>query len=112
MIRHIIVFKLSSNSTQEAINDAINGMCALENKLFGILRVIAGESYFHDEKSTRFFSEGMSHSIIIDFVNENALDNFFHDPITHSAKDAVVKIAEGGYAGIVGLNLSGRSEQK
>lgn len=105
MIRHTILFKLNSTATVETIDHAINSMCSLQAKLPGVLQVIAGECYFHDDKSTNFFSEGMSHSIMIDFVDQNALNNFFNDPITHPAKDAVVNITEGGYAGIVGFDF-------
>ena len=107
MIRHTIVFKLNSNATAETINHAINSMCALQTTLSGIERVIAGECYFHDDKSVNFFSEGMSHCIMIDFIDRHALDNFFKNPMTHSAKDAVIHIAEGGYAGIVGFDFIG-----
>ncbi len=105
MIRHTIVFKLNSTATVEKIDHAINSMCSLQSKLPGILRVTAGECYFHDEKSTQFFSEGMSHSIMIDFIDQHALDNFINNPITHLAKDAVLIISEGGYAGIVGFDF-------
>lgn len=105
MIRHTILFKLKPNVTVETIDHAINSMCNLKNKLPGILRVIAGECYFHDDKSTAFFSEGISHGISIDFDDQSALDQFFKDPITHPAKNEIISIADGGYEGIVGFDF-------
>lgn len=105
MIRHTILFKLKSNTTIESVDHAINSMCDLKSKLPGIIRVVAGECYFHDEKSTEFFSEGISHGISIDFVDQNALDQFFKDSVTHPAKEAVVSVAEGGYKGIIGFDF-------
>lgn len=105
MIRHTILFKLKPSVTAEQLDSAINGICDLKNKLDGILSIIAGECYFHDEKSTEFFSDAVSHGISIDFVDRAALDRFFKDPITHSAKNAIVNISEGGYQGIVGFDF-------
>ena len=105
MIRHTILFKMKSTTSAEEIDHAINSMCDLQNKLPGILRIIAGECYFHDDKSTSFFSEGLSHGISIDFVDQNALDRFFKDSLAHPAKDEIVNIAEGGYEGIIGFDF-------
>ena len=71
----------------------------------GILSIVAGECHFHDDKSTDFFSKGVSHAISIDFQDQASLDKFFNDHITHPAKNAIVNISEGGYQGIVGFDL-------
>lgn len=105
MIRHTILFKLRSHVTLDELDSAINGICELKNKLEGMLSIVAGECYFQDDKSTSFFSEAVSHGISIDFVDQTALERFFKDPITHPAKDAIVKIAEGGYDGIIGFDF-------
>jgi len=87
------------------IDDAINAMCELQNTLSGIFSIVAGECHFHDDKSTQFFTDGVSHAISIDFQDQASLDRFFNDAVTHPAKDGIVSISEGGYQGIVGFDL-------
>lgn len=108
MIRHTILFKVKSNATQDDINDAMSSMKELENKLSGIFAIYMDECCFHDEKSREFFIKNIqdiSHAISIDFVDQNALDNFFHNPVTLTAKNKIVNIALNGYQGIIGFNL-------
>jgi uncharacterized protein (DUF1330 family) len=106
MIRHIILFKVNPDVSEHLTESAIKNMCALKDKLPGILEIVGGQCQFHNEKSTHFFSGAVSHSIIIDFEDKNALNTFFNDPITHPAKNDIVNIAEGEYAGIVGFDLN------
>jgi hypothetical protein len=108
MIRHTILFKVKSNVTQDDINDALFSMNELKNKLNNIFAIHTDECHFHDEKSKDFFMhhmQGVSHAISIDFVDQNALDNFFANPITVPAKNKIVNIAENGYQGIIGYDL-------
>jgi hypothetical protein len=105
MIRHTILFKVKAAVSIQEIDDAIHAMCNLQKILPGIFAIVAGECHFHDGKSTDFFSEAVSHAISIDFMDQAGLDRFFNDPITYSAKNMIVNIAEGGYAAIVGFDL-------
>jgi len=106
MIRHTILFKIKASATPEELNFAITNIYRLKNKLKGIISILAGECYFQDEKSTAFFSAAVSHGIFIDFDDQTALERFLKDPITHPAKESIVKIVEGGYDGIVGFDLA------
>lgn len=103
MIRHIILFKVKPSAS--AVNKAIADFLTLKDMLPGILSIIGSECHFHEdaikEKAHQFFT----HAISIDFKDENALDRFFHDPITHPAKDGIVNIVEDGYEGIIGFEL-------
>ena len=83
----------------------------LGNKLPGIFAIKTDECHFHDEKSRDFFTHsmrGVSHTISIDFVDQEALDNFFNNPVTYPAKNSIVKITENGYNGIVGFDLENK----
>jgi len=109
MIRHIILFKVKSNVSDNEIESAVAKMCALKGKLSGLLSCVGGECQFHDEKSTSFFSSAVSHSITMDFKNKIARDIFLNDPITNPAKDAIVNIATFGYQDIVGFDMDDSS---
>jgi len=109
MIRHTILFKVKSNAADVEIDNALAAMRELENILPDVFSVDTGECQFHDEKSKFFFTykmlQGVTHAVSIDFMNENALEDFFVNPATRTAKELVVKIAENGYKGIIGFDL-------
>lgn len=109
MIRHTILFKVKQNAVEFEINEALAAMRQLAQKLPGVFAVNAGECQFHDEKSRFFFTykmlQGVTHAVAIDFKDENALEDFFENPVTKPAKELVVKIAENGYKGIIGFDL-------
>jgi len=109
MIRHTILFKVKQSAVEFEINEALAAMRQLEKTLSGVFAVDAGECQFHDEKSRFFFTykmlQGATHAVSIDFVDENALEEFFENPVTKTAKELVVKIAENGYKGIIGFDL-------
>jgi hypothetical protein len=112
MIRHTILFNVKSNVSTQEIEEALTAMQELGNKLPGIFAINTGECNFHDEKSRIFFAYkmhmGVSHTVSIDFMDENALENFFQSPVTHPAKNAIIKIAVNGYNGIVGFDLENK----
>ena len=112
MIRHTIMFNVKSDVSTQEIEAALTAMQELRNKLPGIFAITTGECNFHDEKSRLFFSYkihmGVSHTVSIDFVDENALEDFFQNPVTHPAKNAIIKIAVNGYNGIVGFDLENK----
>ncbi|NNM59962.1 MAG: Dabb family protein [Legionellales bacterium] len=101
MIRHTILFKVKPSVTKQAIEMAIAHFIALKNKLPGIISFLGGECEFHEESANRRFT----HVFFIDFENEATLDTFFHDAVTHPAKEEIIRIAEGGYEGLTGFNL-------
>lgn len=109
MIRHTILFKVKSNVTDAEIDSALASMKELKNILPDVFSVDTGECQFHDEKSRLFFTykmlQGVTHAVSIDFFNEQALEDFFVNPATKTAKELVVKIAENGYKGIIGFDL-------
>lgn len=109
MIRHTILFKVKQNAADFEIDETLAAMRELARVLPGVFAVDVGECQFHDEKSRFFFTykmlQGVTHAISIDFKDENALEDFFVNPVTSAAKDLVVKIAENGYKGIIGFDL-------
>lgn len=112
MIRHTILFKVKQNALEFEIDEALIAMRTLAQTLPGVFAVDAGECQFHDEKSRFFFTykmlQGATHAVSIDFKDEDALEDFFINPATKNAKDLVIKIAEGGYKGIIGFDLENK----
>tara|TARA_R110000868_G_scaffold208838_3_gene458387 strand:- start:3504 stop:3848 length:345 start_codon:yes stop_codon:yes gene_type:complete len=109
MIRHTILFKVKSTVADAEIDNALAAMKELETVLPDVFSVDTGECQFHDDKSKFFFTykmlQGVTHAVSIDFMNENALEDFFVNPATKIAKELVVRIAENGYKGIIGFDL-------
>lgn len=105
MIRHTILFKIKPGVSSQITHNAIENICALKNKLSGIVSIMGGECTYHSEMSARFFKDVMSHSISIDFKDKAAYDAFINDPVTKPAKENLVKIVERGYDGIIGLDF-------
>jgi len=109
MIRHTILFKVKQNAADFEIVEALAAMRELAQVLPAVFAVDVGECQFHDEKSSFFFTykmlQGVTHAVSIDFKDECAWEDFFVNPLTQTAKDLVVKIAENGYKGIIGFDL-------
>lgn len=112
MIRHTILFKVKSNIANDEIQHALFMMEELQHRLSGVFAINTGECQFHDEKSKDFFTHGMlqgvTHAVSIDFFDQDSLDNFFNNPITHPAKETIIRIAENGYNGIIGFDLENK----
>jgi len=100
MLRHIILFNAKPTVSQTIITQAKAKFLALKNHLPGIVDMMIGECQYHEDNKLLF-----SHAICIDFKNQNALEDFFNNPITHPAKNAVIDIVVNGYAGISGFNI-------
>jgi hypothetical protein len=109
MIRHTILFKVKQNAADFEVDEALTAMRELAQSLSGVFAVDVGECQFHDEKSRFFFTykmlQGVTHAVSIDFKDESELEDFFVNPVTKTAKDLVVKIAENGYKGVIGFDL-------
>lgn len=103
MIRHTVLFKLRSNVSKQEVERIFTDILGLTNSLAGILSITGGTCYFHDvaENESQLFSHGFS----IDFQDKKARDAFLNNPITHPVKDNILKIADGGQAGIYGFDF-------
>lgn len=105
MIRHMILFKINQAIPLASVENALKDFIEVKKQLPGILEIIAGECQFHDDKSSYFFNDSVSHCISIDFQDKTAYDRFLQDPITHPAKNGLVNIVEGGYEGLIGFDF-------
>lgn len=92
----------------EEIQDALAYFQSYEKKLSKVLSIFVGECQFHDDKSVQYFMRNIvnaSHCISIDFMDRQALTEFFDDPLMLEAKKKIVRITEGGYGAIVAFDL-------
>lgn len=109
MIRHNIIFKAKPDASDEQVTEAIDGLCMHDRDLRNVFSIMGGKCHMHDEKSTNFFmhdiAHGATHCISIDFINRQALEDFFNNPALLAAKEGIVAVAEGGYEGIVAFDL-------
>lgn len=101
MIRHTILFKAKSGLSEQVIKMACDDFLALKNQIPGIVTMIGGKCEPHEGKGANVFS----HAFSIDFLDEKAMNLFLTDPVTHPAKEGIVNIAAGGYAGLMGFDL-------
>jgi hypothetical protein len=105
MIRHTILFKAKPSISEQVITSAIANFLTLKDKLPGVATIIGGKCSFHEAKVAERANHFFTHAFSIDFKDEDALNTFFSDPVTHSAKDDILNIAVGGYEGIIGFEL-------
>ncbi|HEV2613589.1 MAG TPA: Dabb family protein [Gammaproteobacteria bacterium] len=101
MIRHTILFKTKAGLSEQVIEAACADFLSLKKKLPGIVTMVGGRCALHEGKGSNVFS----HAFSIDFLDKKAMNLFLTDPVTHPAKDGIVNIAEGGYAGLMGFDL-------
>jgi hypothetical protein len=103
MIRHTVLFKLKSDVSKLEVERIFTDILGLTNRLVGILAITGGTCYFHDqdEGESQIFSHGFS----IDFQDKKSRDAFVNNPITHPVKNNILKIADGGQAGIYGFDF-------
>lgn len=102
MIRHNVLFKIISTVKDTEIDATLKLLFDLKNVLPGLIRIAAGKCRFHEKfpaQSDRLY--GFS----IDFEDENAYSNFLNNPVTHPAKEALLKIIVDGYAGLYGFDV-------
>jgi len=101
MIRHNVLFKIKSTVNDSEIDAAFDLLFDLKNVLPGFIRIAAGKCRFHEnypEQIDRLY--GFS----IDFEDEDAYSNFLNNPVTHPAKEALLKMVINGYEGLYGFD--------
>ena len=106
MIRHTVLFRVNPATSKQTIDVIFSELQELKNKLPGIIAIVGGKCHFHEdfvEQNSKHFTHGFS----IDFKDNNALDAFFKDPVTHPVKEKIVAVTVGGYNSIIGFEFEG-----
>ncbi|PQA72550.1 Dabb family protein [Brucella oryzae] len=96
MIRHIVLIKFSSELDAAQIQERLQAIVALKDKIGGILSITAGEN-----SSPENLEKGFRHGFVVDFADSAARDIYLPHPEHAKVGKSLVEAAEGGIEGIL-----------
>lgn len=96
MIRHVVLINFRPELDGTAINQALNSVAGLKDKIDGILAVTAGAN-----TSPEKLEKGFRHGFVVDFRDAAARDAYLPHPEHVKVGKALVEAARGGIAGIL-----------
>jgi len=102
MIKHTVLFKIKKEVSQREIDSIFSELKELKNKLPGINSIVGGKCHFIENAEDKLPA---SHGFTIDFLDENARDNFLTNPICNSVKEHIIQSIEGGYESLFGFEF-------
>lgn len=100
MIRHIVLTKFKSETSENKIAEIYTGLFALVDKLPGAMRFTGGRS-----QSPEQIERGYMHGFVIDFESWDALKNYADNEEHKALGGQLVENAIGGIDGILVLDL-------
>jgi hypothetical protein len=100
MIRHIVLTKFKSETSENKIAEIYTGLSALVDKLPGAMSFIGGRS-----QSPEQIERGYMHGFVIDFESWDALKNYADNEEHKALGGQLVENAIGGIDGILVLDL-------
>jgi len=96
MIRHIVLIKFRPELEAAQIEERLQSVVALKDKIGGILSVTAGEN-----NSPENLEKGFRHGFVVDFADDAARDAYLPHPEHAKVGKSLVEAAEGGIEGIL-----------
>lgn len=102
MIRHNVLFKIKPTVKDSEIDAAFKLIFDLKAVLPGFIRAAAGKCHFHENYPAQV---DRLYGFSIDFENEDAYNTFLNNPVTHPAKEALLKMIIDGYEGLYGFDV-------
>ncbi|OSQ38785.1 Dabb family protein [Thalassospira mesophila] len=100
MIRHIVLIKFKSDTSEQTIQTLFDRLAALGEQLPGMRDFDASPSL-----SPEGLEQGFKHGICIDFVDEAARDTYLELPAHKALGGELVGLADGGINGLVVVDL-------
>ena len=100
MIRHIVLTKFKSETSQDTIAAIYAGLSALTDQLPGAQNFVGGRS-----ESPEQIERGYMHGFVIDFDSWEALQTYADNKTHKMLGGRLVENAEGGIAGILVLDI-------
>lgn len=76
MIKHIVLFKFTPDTTPQQVETLANELALLQNKIAGIVDYVWGKS-----ASIEHLEKGFTHGFIMTFADEGARDAYVPHPI-------------------------------
>ncbi|WP_273791975.1 Dabb family protein [Brucella anthropi] len=96
MIRHIVLIKFRPELAAVEIEEKLQAVVALKDRIGGILSITAGEN-----NSPENLEKGFRHGFVVDFTDEAARDAYLPHPDHVKVGKSLVEAAEGGIEGIL-----------
>ena len=84
MIEHIVLLKVKSDISEQAVNSMVNALRELKSQIPGIVDLSVG-------KNTSERSQGFTHGLVVRFRDREALETY----LPHPAHQDVVKMRIG-----------------
>jgi hypothetical protein len=75
VLRHIVLYKFKPEITPQQVQEVVEAFSALPRKIGGILAFEHGTNVSRENKS-----EGFTHSFLVTFVDQDALDKYLMNP--------------------------------
>lgn len=75
MLRHIVLLKLKEDTTEEQLEEMVENLKALKDKIPGIISVSAGRNSSPEDRDL-----GFNYCFLIDFENAEARNNYLPHP--------------------------------
>ena len=100
MIRHIVLTKFKSETSENKIAEIYSGLSALVDKLPGAMSFTGGRSQRPEQ-----IERGYMHGFVIDFESWDALKNYADNEEHKALGGQLVENAIGGIDGILVLDL-------
>lgn len=100
MIRHIVLTKFKTETSEGTIAEIYAGLSALTDKLPGAQNFVGGRS-----ESPEQIERGYMHGFVIDFDSWEALQTYADNETHKMLGGRLVENAEGGIAGILVLDI-------
>lgn len=100
MIRHIVLTKFKSETSENKIAEIYSGLSALVDKLPGAMSFTGGRSHSPEQ-----IERGYMHGFVIDFESWDALKNYADNAEHKALGGRLVENAIGGIDGILVLDL-------
>jgi len=95
MIRHIVLVKFRSELGAAQIEEKLQAVVALKDKIGGILSITA------ENNSPENLEKGFRHGFVVDFTDSAARDAYLPHPEHAKVGKSLVEAAEGGIEGIL-----------
>lgn len=100
MIRHIVLTKFKSETTEEKIAEIYSGLSMLVEKLPGALNFTGGRSHSPEQ-----IERGYMHGFVVDFEDWDALQKYTDNSEHKALGGRLVENAVDGIDGILVLDL-------
>lgn len=99
MVRHVVLFRVRSDVSREAIAEVFAALAGLKEKIAGILAFSSGPY-----SSGEGLNKGFTHGFVMDFESPAARDGYLPHPEHELVKQKVLGILDGGLDAVIAFD--------